>query len=589
MPNKNILKLSDKEQENIKKFLLDRFSYLDGLRTSFDNDINEEIDLYNNIDKNIDLKEDWEKKIRVPYIYTIVQTIMARLYKTFFGEQNYLRIYIEDKNFKKIEKSLQEMLQKELDKMKFGELSRDFLEDALVKRVCWLQPRPIFKGNKLLRIDVNVLSWYDVWFDTMAKSIDDTDFFVRKIVKRFKMDDNVYINLDKLDKTSLPEIDENKKDEHKAKHGESYVENISTDDVMKDVELLEYYGWYKVKGEYIPVLFVLGNREVLVRAENIDIGLNKKILLFPIRPIRQANSLIGKSIPQLLKDIQYNMNETMSLTLQNFSLTIKLLFKYRKNSGIDFDELFAEGGNAIGWEDNINDISIFPVPNVVSLGLGLLSEFIQLSQQVSGAVDYLMGTSAGRGITETASGIKQITDQAMFKFTMMAQNIYDNILDFINYVLILLIKYDSDRLLLKYPELAKFFELPLEELENSYPLDIGLNDLAMRRDIERNQFINAMNILAGLIGQTGGDMKKFLEMVMDRLGMENIEEILYPQGSQGGGGADMQSIISQILGGSQGGQEGQVTQNNRVAPRVKKSLPEEEVNNENPEKQQQVR
>jgi len=592
------LKLNKKQIDEITKFLKERFGYFETLRSPLDTDIKEEVDLYNDIDKYINEKQDYEKKFTIPYIYTIVQTMVARLIETFFGKQNYLRIYVEDKRFKNIEKSLQLFLQEELDKAKFKSKARDFLEDALIQRTTWLQPRLILNKNKLVKIDINVLKWFDVWFDTKAKDVEDSDFFVRKIVKFYKLNKNIYFNLEELKQSEPPDYIRQKQ-EYKSKHGVSYydpVKNNATD----EVELLEYYGWYDIdgKGDFQPVIFTLGNREVLIRAEICDLDTHRKILLFPVRPVRQANSLIGKSIPQIIKQVQYALNETISLTLQNFELLIKLLFKYRRGGSVDFDELFARGGNAIGWEDSPDDITIFDVPNMVQLGLLMISQLIQIMQQTTGAVDYLMGTSAGRGITETASGIRQITEQAMFKFNMMAQNVYSDLLDLINYILILLIKYDSDRILTRYPELADFFEQSEEDLENSYIIDIGLNDLTMRRDIERSQFINATNILAGLINNVGGDMKKFLKLVMERLEMENIDEILYPPEQQKlmqmltQNPALLQQLMMLLQSGSaivtkgSGGEEAQKRGGSLKAnPQAEKeSMPEEESLNEIPEK-----
>jgi len=528
--------------------------------------------------------------------------MVARLIQTFYGRQNYLRVYVEDKSFRKIEKELRSWIQEELDKIKFKARGRDFLEDALIQRTVWIQPRPILKGRKLERIDFNIFKWFDVWFDTKARTVEETDFFIRKIVKLYDImqRDDIYFNLDLIKDTEPPdEIKE--KQEYQAKHGTTYYDP-EKNNVTDEVELLEYYGVYDINEDknnpnFQYVLFTLANREILIRAETIDLKTRRKILLFPIRPLRQANSLIGKSIPQIVKDLQYQLNDVLSLTLQNYDLQVKLLFKYRKGGGIDFDELFAKGGNAIGWEDNSDDITVFNVPNMVQLGLFMISQIIQIMQQTTGAVDYLMGTSAGRGITETASGIRQITEQALFKFHMMAENVYSDLLDFINYFIILWIKYGKNQILERHPMLEDFLNQTEQMLEDSYIIDIGLNDLAMRRDVERSQFINAINIIAGMLGQVGGDMKKLLEQVMNRLEMEDVDEILYPPEQQkmmqqltvlfSKNPQLLQQVLMMLSGGGQsGGEEAQRRGGStKIAPQAEKeSMPEEEALNEIPEK-----
>ena len=62
----------------------------------------------------------------------------------------------------------------------------------------------------------------------------------------------------------------------------------------------------------------------------------------------------------------------------------------------------------------------------------------------------------------------------------------------------------------------------------------------MRRDIERSQFIQAMNIILGILQQVGGNPKELLKQVMERLNMENIEDILKLPPEQ-------EQIIQQIL------------------------------------------
>ena len=545
-------KLSEDKLDKIQQFLIHRFNQLKDLRDSLDDDIEEEIDIYNNVDKYIDEKEDWQEKISIPYIYTIVQTMVARLIEVFFGVDNYLRIYVENPDLKNIEKKIQRFIQAKLDKIKLKDKARDFLEDALVQRTTWLQLVPKKNGDKLEKIDLNILKWYDVWFDTKAKTTDDSDFFLRKIVKLYKIlqKDKIYFNLDKVKQTKPPEEDIREKQEYEAKQGnsnsyEKVYYDPNSNSTIDEVELLEWYGMYDIsedkdKPNYQFVLFVLANRELLVRAETVELETEKKMLLFPIRPLKQANSLIGKSVPQLTKDMQYELNEVKSLRMENFKTQIRLLFKYRRDSGIDFDELFVEGGNAIGYDLDPKDIDMFPIPDKIREASIMSSELVQDMQQVTGAVDYLMGTSAARGVTETASGIQQITEQALYKFSMMAHNVYSDLLDMINYIIILHIIYGTDEILLKDMDLKKFTEMTIEDLEDSYSIDIALNDLAMRRDIERSQFIQAMNIILGILQQVGGNPKELLKQVMERLNMENIEDILKLPPEQ-------EQIIQQIL------------------------------------------
>jgi len=532
------LKLPDKKLKELQEFLLGRFNDLDGMRSSLDTEILDDIKYYNGEDENIDNKQSWEYKYKIPYIYTIVQTVVARLKESLFGTQNYVRIFTEKEGMSDYEKDLEKFVQQVLDSIKFKKRARDFLEDALVQRTTWLELVPMLyndKGKKSFQgVDFISHKWFDVWFDTEVAEIKDTDVFIRKIQKLYKlqMQDGVYFNLDKLEDTTFPTDMDNILDtEFQAKQGKSY--NRVNDPVAK-VELLEYHGIYNVgtdtKPDFKNVLCTIANRSVLIRVEEKDMQTSRKTLLFPIRPLKQANSLIGKSIPQLTKDLQKELNEVRSLRSQNTKLVSKLLFSYNKDGDIDLNELFAGGGNAIARGDNPNDVTIFPIPNLIQALSYVGSEIIQDMQQITGAVDYVMGTSAGRGITDTATGVKTITEQALFKFSAMASNVQGDITDFINYIFVIYYEYGQKEMLEQFPSLQAYLMQPLKAIEDNYFIDIGLKDLTQRRDVERMQFINMINVIAGLVQQAGGDTKELLKQVMSRFDIPNTDKILNASG-----------------------------------------------------------
>jgi hypothetical protein len=611
------LKLTKKKEKEIISFLTTRFSELDRQKEQFNPEVNEEIDIYNDVDKNMQPynettkkgKHWWETNDTIPYVYTIVQTMVARIIQIFFGRQNYLRIFIEDRDYKSVEKDVQKWLQYELDKIHFKRRARDFIEEALVQRMVWLQLRPVFNGpkgeSKLDRVEFNVLSFFDVWFDTRQRNVMDSDYFVRNIIPLWKIKNNqeYYMNVEKIEHTSFPEYEETEKvQEFEAKHssdGKKDVAyyNTTVNDVTDEVELMSYYGVFdlgkeKDKPDFQHVIFTLANREVLVRAEKIELETTRKYLLFPVRPMRQANSLIGKSPAQVTKGLQYLLNEAFSQTLHNFKLSVNLMFKYKRDAEIDMAELFALPGNAIGWEDAKDNVDLFPIPNLVEAGLTVVSWIIQFMQQTTGAVDYVMGTSAARGITETASGINTITQQAMFKFQMMAENIQGDLNDIVTYIMILWIKYNPEEILRKFPELDEFVNQTDRDLEEGRVFDIAMNDLALRRDTERTQFLNGINIIAGMVEKVGGDMLVLLRETMEKIGMDNVDQILKNAGQGGGLPGNLQEVLTEALkgaagGGAPGSEEAAANQkrggSNKANPQAENAAtPDEEASNTTP-------
>lgn len=538
------LKFNKKQTEELNTYMKQRFAYLESLRQPFDTEILEEVDIYNDFDKNMQTwdkstkkgKMWWEEKVSIPYIYTIVQTMVARLMQSFFGKQNYLKIYVEDKAYSGIEKDIQLWLQYELDRIRLKPRARDFLEDGLVQRTTWLYLRPVLKGGVMTKVDFNSYQWFDVWFDTKSTDTLNTDFFLRNIVPlwQLKQNEKMYKDLDKIPDTVPPDEEIKKRQVYSVKN--SKTKDITYYDPEKafpsdEVEVMYFLTWYNVSKDpkvmdYQPCIVHWANREVIIRIEQIKEDTERKFLVFPIRPVRQANSLVGKSPAQITGSLQYLLNEVVAYTMQNYKLLVGLLFKYKKDAEIDLDELFAGAGNAIGYDQDPNEISTFNVPNMVQVGFLVVSWLIQFMQQATGAVDYLMGTSAARGSTETASGIKTITEQAMFKFQMMAENVYDDLLEFINWVMILWVEYNPKEILRNYPSLLPITNLTPKDLENSRILDMGINDLTLRRDAERTSFLNGINIIAGLVEKVQGNIPELLKEVMERLEVENADKIM---------------------------------------------------------------
>ena len=109
---------------------------------------------------------------------------------------------------------------------------------------------------------------------------------------------------------------------------------------------------------------------------------------------------------------------------------------------------------------------------------------------------------------------------------MMAENVYNDLLEFINWEMILWLEYNPEHVLKNYPKLAPLTNLTAVDLEDSRVLDIGLNDLTLRRDSERAQFINGGNIIAGMLEKVQGNLPAFLKEFMKKLEMDNIPNIL---------------------------------------------------------------
>ena len=452
--------------------------------------------------------------------------------------------------------------QAEMDKLKLKDRANDFLEQSLVSRTAWILLRPIDerlpmsngKNASNFRIEYDIHPWRDVWFDTKARDVMSTDFFIKKISPLWKIfqQPDKFFNLENVhasENAFSGEPDRNasdlQQDNYRSQNfsagtekGPDYSENEGQTQGtgMDEVEILEYYGLYdfsdtipgdpNYKPDMREIVATMTNRRNLIRFQEVKMPIKRSRLIFPIRPIRQASSLIGKSIPQLVKDLQHQLNFAESYRMQNFKNMIKLLFKVNRNADIEEDDLFNGAGNVIFWDDSKDDVDIFQQTNLINEATLMIRDINLNIQSTTGAVDAVSG---GQNIPETASGQKALAQEANFKFQMMTENVYNDIRDFINYSLILLIQFNAPNIILRHPEIGAFLDQDISDLEDNYYFDINLRDATTRRDIEQAQWANMIGIVGPLIQQQGGNMGELIKRLLTVFGMNDPEAVLDPE------------------------------------------------------------
>ncbi len=550
-------------RDRLQSYLTRRFYFLQGLRDGLDKDISQEIDAYNGKDAQIDAMPSYTTKIKLPTVYSQVQTIKARMNRNLFEGDNYMKVFMEGKEFKKIQREVTMWAQAEMDKLKLKDRATDFLEQALVSRTSWILLRPINekipqdngKVDTKFHIEYDIHPWRDVWFDTKARDVMSTDFFIKKISPMWKIFQHrdKYFNLENVHPTENAFSGEPgqrnsvdlQQDNYRGQNfstgsetGPSYneQEGQSQGTGMDEVEIHEYYGLFDFSPlqpsdpDYQPdmreIVATMTNKNNLIRYQEVTMPLRRSRLIFPIRPIRQASSLVGKSIPQLTKDQQHQLNLAESFRMQNLKNLVKLLFKYNKNSDINLEEIFNGDGNAIGWDEGPDDIQIFDQKNLLSETTLLIRDINQSIQATTGAVDAVSG---GANVPDTARGQMALAQEANFKFQMMTENVYNDIRDFINYALILLIEYNSPKILLRWPEIGAFLDQDIADLEDNYYFDINLRDASTRRDLEQSQWANMIGIVGPLIQQNGGNMNELIKRLLTIFGMNDPEAVLEPE------------------------------------------------------------
>lgn len=538
-----LLDLTEEKKEDIFKQFKLRFNSLKRLREPLDEIVRDYQKVF-----DYDFEEKKAGTIEVPsgynygipYAYTIIMTMLAFTKATLFGMgKDVVTIDIEDYIKGVKGKNIENYVNSILEQCKFKEKAYSFLLNAYVDPISWVQLVPITEG-KHFTVDIQTLNFFDVYFDTKAKTVMGTDFMVRTIQGHLDLYNNNkhYYPEDVEDlKNSDPPQDviqwekERYKDERKGinntKASYYHPTIINNND---DVEVLTWYTRYDIDGDgkLVDIIVGIGNRKNIIRVEKNPMQTKRKALVFPVVANKLANSLMGSSTIAPIQDTQDLLNESISLRQTHFRLLVKLLFKYNKNSDIDTAELFADGGNAIAFDGDPDDVGIFPVQNMLRECSAMIQEQLQFMQQITGATDYLMGTSVGRGITETARGVSIITQNAMQKFNLIIDNLKPDVIEIIKYIVILFNKQSPNRKRVKYFKVKEFVSMEESDIEEDFRYDLVLKNQAQDTDRERAQFINAVNIFGQMLTQLGGDSKALIKKALEKFDLKtrDIEEIM---------------------------------------------------------------
>jgi len=518
-----LLDLTDEQKKKLTEAFNARFKGFQKLRQPLDTLIKKYQRIYNFdfTDKKADYKQ------FIPYTFTIIQTILAFLVASMFGRDKMITMDIEGGKCIHMAKNIELYVNSLLEKVKLKRFSYDFLLNSLTDNISWIQLIPI-KEDSHFTVDIDSLNFFDVYFDTKAKRVEDIDPIVRTLKGYLDLsyDEHYYKDeVEKIKDTKPPSdvIDlENQTYKFRSEATYYHPEVVNNNDL---VEVLTWNTRYDIddNGELEDIILAFGNRKELIRAELNNMKTRRKTLLFPIVALRESNALLGKSLISPIADLQDLLNESMDLRQRHFRLLVKLLFKYNKNADVDFTELHASGGNAVGYDGDPNDVSIFTINNMLGECNSVTASIIQLMQQVTGATDYMMGTTLGRGITETARGVSIITQNAMQKFNLLVNNITPYVIDIIKYIIILFNQGAGNSERVKFFKVQKFVKLSELDIEEDFKFDIALKNLAADIDRERAQFINAVNVMGQMIMAAGGDIQAVVKLALEKFGLKSRE------------------------------------------------------------------
>lgn len=120
--------------------------------------------------------------------------------------------------------------------------------------------------------------------------------------------------------------------------------------------------------------------------------------------------------------IQRAINAVLNQRLDNVQLTLRTMWKVKKNAGVDMHTLFSSPGNII-TTDQMDAIEPVQVPDVTgSTFVQTMNYLTAAMQNGTGVTDYTQGVQSDQNITNnTATGIRLVQQEANAQFKLKIQ------------------------------------------------------------------------------------------------------------------------------------------------------------------------
>lgn len=554
--SENLLpKLSEDTQKELLAFINKRHNLMRDKRKDKDADVKRWLDLYNSIAEEKDY--DWESNLFVPYVYSMLQTALPRVNASLFGSNQKVSVEAQTEEFVHSENKIAKYIDQKLNQMKLRKKARDINSASLkypyaVAKVRWRFETDTYRVKEYPKIfgkpikvfgpqdvekssvtyddpDFEHIPWDEFWIDPDATCIENARDCIHRTIKdynhlKIKEAEGIYMNVEKL-KDSKPPIDVDLFVKE-AVDGDYYDQ---TDKGYNEVEVKEWYGAYDINGtgELEHIIVFIGNGKNILRVvENDNYRKMKPFKLF--RAFPEEGSIYGKCLPQILESLQNELNDVRNARMDNIKLVLRKTYKVLSDADIDLGQLFSGPGNVI-FMDNMDDVQEMEFKNIISaMEEGNIKNDMQ---QVSKITDYNMGTSGGRGINSTATGISIITAETASGFKEMVENLKDDYIELIDMMFIMMKQEKTDDEVLRLYERgeSKFDKVTLEELQGDYYFRINLKSLSANKQLEQQQYVNLLNILGRF---PNINVRALIRTILEKFEVKNIEEIMNVQQMQ---------------------------------------------------------
>lgn len=299
-------------------------------------------------------------------------------------------------------------------------------------RMVWtLEETETIKVTEFDGPNFEVLNIYDCFPDPNATSLNNMRWFIYRVFKTYDelMDENdsrgqeYWKNLSKL--KALIDVKKDKDTTNGKPDDINYREHrrvmlstqelIGEDDSNPEMTILIRYtkdGWCYMLPEY-------GN--MIIREVQNPYFHGELPIIYGV-DYPYPGELYGMGEIEPIERIQRAINAVLNQRLDNVQLTLRSMWKVKKNSGVDMHTLLSSPGNIITTDD-MNAVEPVEVPDVTGPQFVQTMNYLTAAlQNGSGITDYTVGINTNKNTAnETATGTRLIQQEANAQFKLKIQ------------------------------------------------------------------------------------------------------------------------------------------------------------------------
>tara|TARA_Y100000310_G_scaffold29039_1_gene27610 strand:- start:8891 stop:11140 length:2250 start_codon:yes stop_codon:yes gene_type:complete len=305
---------------------------------------------------------------------------------------------------------------------------------------------------------------------------------------------------------------------------------LSSDENLGEHRIIEWHGKYDVDGdgrmEDMIVTYSPDSR-VLLSARETDLLHGKKpfseIKLFPM-----PGRFESQGVPEMVADLQVELNDIHNQRVDNGSLTNATMFYYDPTS--DIDPEVHRPGPGMGFPAAQNQFGIVQTGDVKYSSFREEEGVRRLVQDRIGVTDFAIGNDSSAITNKTATGINSIVQEGNQRLEMMLQNVSIGINEAILQTLQLLQQFGDDEILYRVVEDANgsMRKISAREIVGQWDIEISANSVNTNRLLQLQDLQQQLQV-AMQAGPANINVAPLLSEWFRKIGSKLVKDIVVPE------------------------------------------------------------